>query len=132
MTAKSATNLQAVASRPANVLSNMQFRTIRPIAKSDIPISHGRRRGSTMKDLPVFKDFQAMLQTINDKNLNPCEIGGELLMTGPEIETERTKRKSFPQSFRKLLRAEVKSHGLHKQIDVMEFNKGERFFIVGR
>ena len=129
MTAQSATQMQRT--RPINIVSTMNFRTIRPIAKLDIPVSHGRGK-ATLHDLAVVREFNELLDHVNQNGLNPCEIAGEIDVTSPEIEAERTKRKSFAQTFRKLLRASVKEHGLSKQIDVVEFDKGARFFVVGR
>lgn len=117
--------------RPINVLTTMTFKTIRPIQKSEIPLSRGRGK-ATMHELQVVKDFNELLNQVAVRGLNPCEIAGEILLNGPEVEAERKKRKSFAQSFRKLLRQSVKDHGLYKQIDVIEFDKGARFFVVGR
>ena len=117
--------------RAINVVTTMNFKTIRPILKSEIPLSRGRGK-ATMHELQVVKEFNALLDQVNNNGLNPCEIAGEILVSGPEVDAERKKRKSFAQSFRKLLRHSVKEHGLHKQIDVIEFDKGARFFVVGR
>ncbi len=118
--------------RPINLLERMKFQNIRPIQRSEIPLGRGRSKGAGMAQLQVVREFNALLDQINKDGLNPCEIAGEIDVKGPEIEAEKKKRKSFSQSFRKLLRQSVKEHGLSKQIDVMEFDHGARFFVVGR
>jgi hypothetical protein len=126
---QTATIMQRI--RPINIISTMNFRTIRPIQKSDIPVSHGRGK-ATMQDLAVVREFNEMLDQVNEDGLNPCEIAGELDLNGEDVLAARGKRKSFVQTLRKLLRASIKEHGLKPQIDVVEFDKGARFFVVGR
>jgi hypothetical protein len=136
MTAQTSARMQRMpdrgTTRPANILKTIGgITTIRPMDKSDIPVSRGRNRAS-MRDLEVVKEFNALLDHINKQNLNPSEIAGEIMLDTPEIAAERGKRKSFAQSFRKLLRTSIKEHGLLGYVDVMEFNHGERLFVVGR
>lgn len=122
------TNVRAV-----NIVKTLRLSTIKAILKDEIPISRGRHRGSSMRELKVVKEFEELLDQVSKQHgSGPYEIYGELNMKGPEIEAERTKRKSFPQSFRKLLRQSVKARGLGKEIEVVEYNRGERFFVVGK
>lgn len=130
MTAQTATQMATV--RPINVVRTMNFRTIRPITRADMPVTKGRGQKATMLQLQVVRDFAELLDQVNSKGLNPCEIAGELDVNTEDVLAEREKRKSFVQSFRKLLRSLVKQHGLSKQVDVIEFDKGARFFVVGR
>lgn len=126
-----ATAMQRSQVRPINVVETMRFRTIRPIERTSLPVGRSHNR-ATIRNLEVVREFNSLLDEVCKKGLNPCEIVGELDVSGPDVEAERQKRKSFAQTFRKLLRASVKEHGLAKQIEVVEFDKGARFFVVGR
>lgn len=118
--------------QPINVVTTMHLKTIRPVEKSAIPVSRGKGRGAAIQQLQVVKEFNELLDHINASGLNPCEIAGEIDVSGPDVTAERQKRKSFPQTFRKILRQSVKMHNLQRQVDVIEYDKGARYFVVGR
>ena len=56
-----------------NILDGSRFRSIRPIQASDIPVIQRGRRGSPMRDLEVVKEFNALLDLILEKNINPAQ-----------------------------------------------------------
>lgn len=125
-------NSRTVSMTSANPLSRLNFTTIRPVSRLDLPLGRGRGRNAKLKSLKVVQEFNALLNQIVEVGFNPYEIVGEIDITGDEILAEAKKRKSFTQTFKKLLRESVKEHGLRGKIDVVEFNHGERFFVVGR
>jgi hypothetical protein len=126
---KAATVMQRT--QPINIIRNLGLKTIIAIDKDEIPVTRSKGK-STMYELQVVRDFNEMLDHINKNGLNPCEIAAELNVAGADIEVERKRRKSFSQSFRKLLRKSVKEHSLDNQLEVREFDNGSRYFIVGR
>jgi hypothetical protein len=134
MTAQTAARMQRVERFPvANPIFQIaNIKTIRPIQKSELPMSRYRGRVSTMRNLEVVKDFDALLDHINKNNINPSEVAGEIVLDSPEIERERAGRKCFNQSFRKFLRQQVKEHGLADYIDVKTFDHDKRIFVVGK
>ena len=111
---------------------NFEFKTLRSISRSDIPLNRGRGHGASLNDMQVVKDFNLLLDTVNASGISPYEVVKEIDTTTAEMKMQRSQRKSFTQSLRSLLKECVKEHGLTGQIDVRECNKGERFFIVGR
>ena len=78
---------------PLNVVRTMNFRTIRPILRSEIPVSTRKHRVSLMRELQVVKDFGQMLDQTNASGLNPCEIVGEIDITGTDVHTLHLNRK---------------------------------------
>lgn len=120
--------------RPSTVnpISRLNFRTIRPIERTELPLGRGRGRNSKLLNLKVVQEFNALLNQIITTGLNPYEIVAEIDISGEEVLAEAAKRKSFPQTFKKLLRDAVKLHGLRGKVDVVEADKGKRFFVVGR
>ena len=123
---------QALEGREINVLDGMKFHTIRPISRNDLPLGRGRNRYAGLRHLSVFREINNLLDRVNSEGLNPCEVVGEIDVTTPEITIEATRRKSFVQSFKTLVTECVKKHGFAGKIDVMQFDNGKRFFLVGR
>lgn len=117
--------------RPVNIFKTLKLETIKPIQKAEIPVRRGRGRG-TLHDLKVVKEFEVLLDYIKERGISPTEVYAEIDTKSPDLQAERRGRKSFAQSFRKLLRQKVKDRSLSGQIDVVEFDRGDRIFIVGR
>lgn len=115
-----------------NAVATLDFKMIRPISRNEIPLGRGKGRGYGLRSMIVIREFEVLLDHIVRSGLNPYEVVGEIDTTIPEIRIEKDRRKSFTQSFRVLLRDLVRERGLSDKIDVMEFNKGEKFFIVGK
>ena len=115
---------------PFGQVSNI--RTIRPVEKSELPVSRYRGRISTMHNLQVVKELMAVLEYIKKNNVDPDAIAGEIVLDSPEIEAERAGRKCFNQSFRKFLRQQVKEYGLADYIDVKTYDHDKRIFVVGK
>lgn len=114
-----------------NLVKTLKLQTIRPISRAELPVSRGHGK-ATLHILPCVLELTRLLDGVVQNGLNPHEIVAEIEVSGPEVDEERGKRKSFDQSLRKLLRKKVKDSGLDKQVEIMEFNRGERYFVVGR
>lgn len=115
----------------SNIFKVFGTKYIKPISRSDIPIQRGRGR-STMLTLPQVEEFCNVLDKIKKNGVNPADITGEFDMKAPEIEAERKNRKSFPQTFRKLLRRLIEEHGLSDEVQVSEHDNGRRVIVSGR
>jgi hypothetical protein len=115
-----------------NVASTLNFRSIRPIQRSEVPLAPRHGRTSVLRNLQVVKDFQEMLKFITSLGVSPYEVVGEIDITGDDVQKEVKKRKSFAGTFRTLLRSCVKQQGLTSQIDIVERDHGHRFFVVGK
>jgi hypothetical protein len=122
--------LQSMPSQEENMLPN--FETIRPIRRSEIPLTRGRGNNKGLRGLQIVREFAMLLTIAKERGINPYEIAAEIDMTGEEVKQEMTRRKSFNQSFRTLLRAIVKQHEMENVLDVIEYNRGKQYFIVGR
>ena len=112
-----------------NLIESLDFRTIRPISRADLPRNS---RGFSIKSLQVVKDFITTLDTIGKLGITPYEVLGELDMQSKDVVMAKAGRKAFVQSFRSFLKEAVKSRGLAGKLDVMESGHGSRFFLVGR
>jgi hypothetical protein len=116
-----------------NVASTLNFRSIRPIQRSEVPLAPSRGgRASVLRNLQVVKDFNEMLKFIVTLGVSPYEVVGEIDITSEDVQKEVKKRKSFTGTFRTLLRSCVKQSGLQSQIDIVERDHGKRFFVVGK
>jgi len=115
-----------------NAFQLMHIRTIRPILRSEVPTARRREKDSGLRGLEVVKDFNILLGNIRDKIVSPFEVIGEIDTTGSDCKAEKARRKTFAGSFRSLLKACVKEHGLSNQVDVVEREHGMKFFVVGR
>lgn len=113
------------------LVTALKLKSLRPISREDIPINRGHGKG-TVRSLPPLLEMDKSLAYITKKSINPHEIRFELDMSGPEVEAERVKRKSFPQTFRKTGRAIIKEHGLEKLLEFREIDRGARYLLVGR
>jgi hypothetical protein len=115
-----------------NAVAEMKFHTIRPISRGSLPLRQGRGRDTRIQNLQVVKDFRALLDYVVKDNINPFEVVGEIDTSYLEIQREISRRKSFPQAFRKILCECLKLKGLEKAIEIIGFDRGKRLFIVGR
>jgi len=115
-----------------NKAATLEFKTMPNISRSAIPLNRGRGHGANMEDMEVFKEFNRMLDEVVRQGISPYEIVKEIDTTTEEMRKQKSQRKAFTETFRNLLKDCVKAHGLAGQLDVREYNKGERFFIVGR
>jgi hypothetical protein len=123
---------QLVDKKDVNVVSSMNLKTIRPINKNAIPLGRGRGRSVNLQNLQVVRDFNLLLDRICSEGISPYEVAGEICTDDPDIQAEMKRRKSFNQSFRSVLKECVKKHGLKDKIDVLEFDHGKKFYILGR
>ena len=141
MTTAAARALQTVKHKPEikdikdakdakNAVQALNFRTIKPIERTEIPIGRGRDRG--LSNLTVVKEFNALLDLVVKEGINPYEVAGEIDMNTVEIKMQKSLRKSFTQTFRGILRTAIEEKGLKGKINIMEFNHGEKFFIIGQ
>lgn len=108
-----------------------QFEMIKPLKREDIPSKRGRPT-SSLYDLKVFKEFGTLLGHIKTSGISPFEVVGEIDTNEPTIQAEKTKRKSFTQAFRTILKDCLEEYELTDVIEIREYNHGEKFFIVGK
>jgi len=114
------------------LLKSMEFTTLIPVSRNSIPLGRGRGHGQSLQDMKVVKEIDTLLTQVVKSGIAPYEVATEIDVNNAEIKAQKSQRKSFTQSFRALLKDKVKAHGLDGKIDVREYNKGERFFLVGR
>ena len=124
--------MSAATAKKATMIDSKRYTTLRPIPRNLIPLGRGRGHGKNLTDLVVYKEFNERLEEICRFGISPYEVADEIDTQNPEIVMEKSKRKSFVQSFRNLLKDSIKKHGLNGKVDIREYNNGERFFLVGR
>lgn len=115
-----------------NSVAAMEFDTMSSISRSEIPLNRGRGHGMDLNDMQAVKDVNKLLDEIVRSGVSPHEIVKEIDASTPEMQKQKAQRKSFTESLRNLLKQCIKDHGLSGQIDIREYNRGERFFLVGR
>ena len=109
-----------------------KFGSLKPISRADIPMGRGRGHASDLNDMQLVKDVNDLLTHVVQHGVSPYEIVREIDISAAEVQKQKKSRKSFTESLRALLKKTVEEHGLAGKIDVREYNKGERFFLVGR
>jgi hypothetical protein len=102
------------------------------IPVDQIPTLKRGRRLFDLENLSVVQDFRTMLSRVKSSGAAPYEVSAEIDLTGSEMEQAAAKMKRVRPTLRLLFKSLIKAAGLEGKLDIVGYDHGSRYFVIGR